>query len=579
VSGDESTMTGQGAKTADALGMNLPETRWLLVRGRRTAIRVALPAFGTVTLGESEENDVRIDEPDVAARHAIVRLLPGVRIQVLDADSGIVRSSRAGARDELGIEPGAELVLEPGTTLRFGSVEVELVHAEASEPAHRIWSRAHLERRLRLLAERIDTDWMLLAMRAAASERAAEIAAVIAARVSDADVVTRLEELEYAILIAESASARGRSLALEIARDLESRGVDVEIGSVERGDAEAASALDVARERMSRLASKDAASSLIVEDAAMRRVIEQVDQVAESASPVLVTGETGTGKDLIARLIHARSSRALRPLVRINCADAGDAPQDDLIARAAGGTVLLDEVGALSARAQVRWGQILEHTQEHGRDVRFIATSNHDLRGDVKRGAFRKELFFRLNRLSIVVPPLRERPLDIVALAEHFARETSRALRRPRTPKLSEEAKKKLLPHGWSGNVRELQGVIERAVTMAGGERIGAEHIAIERLDDDTFRELGDAAAAALPAATPARDEEEAEAESGAEISEGQSLRDELAALERRRILEALDKYPTQADAAKALDIPLRTFLNRLDALGINRPRKPKRGE
>jgi two-component system, response regulator FlrC len=280
----------------------------------------------------------------------------------------------------------------------------------------------------------------------------------------------------------------------------------------------------------------------------------------------LIHGETGTGKNLVARMIHERSQRALRPLVQINCADLDD-DAEQLVARARGGTVLLDEVGALSPRAQVSVGHLLEQL---GEQVRFLATSNHDLRAEVKRSAFRKDLYFRLNRLSVVVPPLRERKGDIIALAEHFAHVTAKSLRRPRVPKLSEDAKAKLLEHVWLGNVRELQGAIERAVTICGSDKLGPEHISLENLGEDTMPDLGEVAL----------DEESApKTESPATESGAPSLRDELAALERRRIQEALDKYPTQADAAKALDIPLRTFLNRLDALGIERPRKPKKGE
>ncbi len=255
--------------------------------------------------------------------------------------------------------------------------------------------------------------------------------------------------------------------------------------------------------------------AMVVHDPAMQATVHRAEQVAASEASVLITGESGTGKELLARHLHRRSRRSAGPFVALNCAAI---PENLLeselfghergafsgaVARrvgkfeaADGGTLLLDEISEMDIRLQAK---LLRALQEREIDrlggaaavkvnVRILATTNRDLMAEVQRGAFREDLYFRLNVVSLHIPPLRERPGDIAALAEHFARRYADVNGLPFRP-LSREAMLRLTSHGWRGNVRELENVVHRAVLLADGPTIGIEAI-----------ELGSSVASAQPA-------------------------------------------------------------------------------
>ena len=255
--------------------------------------------------------------------------------------------------------------------------------------------------------------------------------------------------------------------------------------------------------------------AMVVRDPAMQATVHRAEQVAASEASVLITGESGTGKELLARHLHRRSRRSAGPFVALNCAAI---PENLLeselfghergafsgaVARrvgkfeaADGGTLLLDEISEMDIRLQAK---LLRALQEREIDrlggaaavrvnVRILATTNRDLMAQVQRGAFREDLYFRLNVVSLRIPPLRERPGDIAALAEHFARRYADVNGLSFRP-LSHEAMLRLTSHSWRGNVRELENVIHRAVLLADGPAIDIEAI-----------ELGSSGASAQPA-------------------------------------------------------------------------------
>jgi DNA-binding NtrC family response regulator len=218
----------------------------------------------------------------------------------------------------------------------------------------------------------------------------------------------------------------------------------------------------------------------------------QVGLLAQSKAPVVISGETGSGKELFARAIHYQSSRRSKPFIPVNCGALPDdlfenelfghvkgaytnasSAEHGLIAEAEGGTLFLDEVDALSAAAQIKLLRFLQSGEYRAlgsarsslADVRIIAATNTDLTRRVELKLFREDLHYRLNVLSLTIPALRDRATDIVDLANHFvgvyAKEHGRL-----TPRLSEEALSKLINHAWPGNVRELEGVIQRAIVL-----------------------------------------------------------------------------------------------------------------
>ena len=233
-------------------------------------------------------------------------------------------------------------------------------------------------------------------------------------------------------------------------------------------------------------------STLVGVSAAMRHVHELIEAVAGSEATVLVRGESGTGKELVARAIHAASTRRFGPLVVVNC---GALPEGVLESElfghekgsftgaqfrhkgkfemADGGTLFLDEIGTVTPRVQVELLRVLEEksvtrlggTTSVKTDFRVVAATNQDLEGAVREGRFRDDLFWRLNVFVIDLPPLRERPEDIPALAEHFLERFTTAMNRP-PMRFSAAALETLRAHQWPGNVRELQNAIERAVVL-----------------------------------------------------------------------------------------------------------------
>lgn len=231
----------------------------------------------------------------------------------------------------------------------------------------------------------------------------------------------------------------------------------------------------------------------IAKSQAMKTILEQVEGLAPSDSTVLISGETGTGKEVLARYCHKVSRRAQGPFVAVNCAALPEelleselfghrkgsftgAYQDHegLMVRANGGTLFLDEIGDMSLRIQAKLLRVVQERtvrpvggcEEVPIDIRIVCASHQNLLEAVSMGEFRQDLYFRLSVLPIHVPPLRSRPEDILALAKHFVSQFGASQKSP-PKRLTPEAEKKLLAHNWPGNVRELSNIIERALVYS----------------------------------------------------------------------------------------------------------------
>src|SRR6478672_372190 len=234
---------------------------------------------------------------------------------------------------------------------------------------------------------------------------------------------------------------------------------------------------------------------------AMEEVIRRAELVAETKSTVLITGETGTGKELVARAIHDRSAQRDMPLIKVNCAAIPDtlleselfghvrgaftgaaATKKGKFALADGGSIFLDEIGTMSTALQPKLLRVLQEREfeplgaerVERSDVRIIAATNRDLRQMVADGRFQEDLFYRLNVIPIAIPPLRERREDIPALVEHFvAKHAQRAGKR--IDGMGPGVLDALQAADWPGNVRELENTVERAVVLSPGSRVGAD--------------------------------------------------------------------------------------------------------
>jgi len=316
----------------------------------------------------------------------------------------------------------------------------------------------------------------------------------------------------------------------------------------------------------------------VAADPRMKETLSVAARVAENDVTVMITGESGTGKEVLARYLHNHSKRARAPFVAINCAAIPDNMLEATLfgfekgaftgayqstpgkfEQAQGGTLLLDEISEMGLGLQAKLLRVLQEREVErlgGRklislDVRVLATSNRNMRAEVAAGRFREDLYFRLNVFPLALPSLRERPADIVPLAEHFLRRQARAAGRP-VPCLSADAKAALIAHSWPGNVRELDNVIQRAFVYTSGDQVEEQHLRFEATAVAT------APATTMPGGNDA------------------GLDGDLRSRERRLILDALrEGRGSRKFAAERLGISPRTLrykLARMRDAGIDVP-------
>src|SRR6186997_3454282 len=320
----------------------------------------------------------------------------------------------------------------------------------------------------------------------------------------------------------------------------------------------------------------DDSRELVWRDEAMGKVIKMAQQIAGSDASVMVTGESGTGKEVLARYVHSRSGRAKRPFISINCAAIPEhlleselfghekgaftgavARRIGKFEEATGGTLLLDEISEMDVRLQSKLLRAIQErvidrvggTKPVPVDIRIIATSNRNLADAVREGTFREDLLFRLNVVNLKIPPLRDRPADVLELADHFVKMYARANGMVRL--LSTEARAQLIANRWPGNVRELENAMHRAVLIAPSDAIGPESI----ISPDGARLDAQRAAPAVAHATLA-------AETVTRALVGRTVAD----VERDLILETLKHcLGNRTHAANILGISIRTLRNKLN--------------
>ncbi len=306
---------------------------------------------------------------------------------------------------------------------------------------------------------------------------------------------------------------------------------------------------------------------VVYKDAAMERVLQLAKQIAPSTAGVMITGESGTGKEVVAKYIHANSKRASAPFVAVNCAAIPEnlleselfgyekgaftgavARRIGKFEEADGGTLLLDEISEMDIRLQAKLLRVLQERQIDrigGKkpinvDVRILATSNRDMLQEVNNKTFREDLYFRLNVVSIAIPPLRKRKDDILPLTEYFIKKYSEMNDLPVKP-LSEQAQKVLLTCPWRGNVRELENTVHRAVLLSTGSEIDADAITPP--------------SAAVPAEDDAADSTAADAMVGRTVAD----------VEKDLIIGTLKHtLGNRTHAANILGISIRTLRNKL---------------
>ena len=333
-------------------------------------------------------------------------------------------------------------------------------------------------------------------------------------------------------------------------------------------------------------------SDFLFRDPGMARVVHLADQIAGSDASVLITGESGTGKEVMAKYLHAKSKRANGAFISVNCAAIPEnlleselfghekgaftgafARRIGKFEEATGGTLLLDEISEMDVRLQAKLLRAIQErlidrvggTRPVPVDIRILATSNRNLNDAVRTGTFREDLLFRLNVVNLKLPPLRERPGDVTALADHFVEKYSKANGLP-PRRLTQDARQALLRAPWPGNVRELENTLHRAVLLSQGDDIGPDAIVMP--DGAGLSDVVRTASLATQAAQVA--------ETISRSMVGRTVAD----VERDLILETLDHVlGNRTHAANILGISIRTLRNKLNQYSDEGTRVPGPGE
>jgi two-component system, NtrC family, response regulator AtoC len=547
---------------------------------------VELPAAGEVRIGRGADAELQIAEVGVSRHHARLRTDDDGAVLI---DEGSQNGTRVNGERVVGARP-----LASGDAIAIGATTL-LYHASAPAPQPaRVLEPAAFRQRLDQELARACAYHRAVTVAVASLGRAdrPRLALALARQLRPLDVAGWGGAHHLLVLMPEVGADDAAHAAAALLAIVEPIAAPARVGFATcpadgiDGDTliEAARSSALAAPAATAVAATRAFRTLaigerevIVADPAMIRHYELIERLARASLTVLVCGETGTGKDVAARALHAWSARRAAPLVAINCAAISDTlfeselfghargaftgaveAKPGLLERADGGTVFLDEVGELSAAAQAKLLRALEHkrvtrigeAREREIDIRLVAATNRDLAAEIAAGRFRQDLYFRLSVARIWVPPLRDRPREIAILARQLlAQACARAGAATKT--LSEDALRRLSLHPWPGNVRELMNLMERAAAIVEAPVVEAWDL--DGLDEapagdaDAPREPG---AAARPALRP--------------------IDQEVRALERAHMAAALQATGGhQRRAAALISMPLRTFQTKAKQFGL----------
>ena len=576
----------------DAAGTRAGSTRLQAVISVNGAVMTKLlPPSGEVAIGRSTACDIRINDASISRRHATLRMSP---LEIVD------EGSRNGTRVKgKAVASGTSAPVTVGDAIHVGEAAILIQRVTASERRHPITQLPDLEAPL----PPVDAE-------CARSARTGAPFAVVYVAVDSGDAREALQVLRTTLRTTDVVKSDGpngcqlllvdtRDVALTVSRlaeHLRQDNIRARFG-VARYPHDG-----VVGEQLIAHAYAQAERGPDAPPSPMDALREIMGQVAEGDLSVLITGETGVGKELCAEQIHRLSPRAAGPFIKFNCSALVESlieselfghekgaftgamsASPGLLETGNGGTVFLDEIGELPLGVQAKLLRVIEErivrrvgaTAGKKIDVRFVFATNRDLLAEVDAGRFRRDLYYRINGVTIAIPPLRERQGEIVALARAFG---SRA-RGGAAISLGNEVINALCEHGWPGNIRELRNTIERAVLLSSGGAVRPSHLVLVP-PRDNVRESQNT----LPLDRITYDDEAAlfrtnepaprPSDSMMRRSSG-SLATEVADLERKRIVEALEKYGgNQTQVARELGISRGTLIARLDQYGLRRPRK-----
>jgi len=557
-----------------------PAAFHLLIMGPDLFVNQALPKAGSLTIGRADNADIRITDPLASRLHARLHLGEMGLIEIEDIGS----INRTKVRD-VGLAHGERVAVLPGEAVTIGSTILMVQETRAAPRPRRVWPHTYFEARLEeecTRAAELRAPFAIMRLSVSGEPTASVVTEAVAGALRATDMLALYGPDEYELLLPATSPEMGAALGRDLVQRLRDRGISARTGlGCYPRDGQLPEALAAAASDRLRPAAPITSDGLVLEDPRMRRIYGLAQSAARGTISVLILGETGVGKDKMAEEIHRASPRAKAPFVSLNCGALAEnllaselfghekgaftgasETKPGLLETAPGGTVFLDEIGDLPMSLQVHLLRVLE-TRTINRvgslkarpiDVRFIAATNRDVEAEIGAGRFRRDLFFRLNGITIQIPPLRERRGEVLTLARMFlagfARRDSRT-----PPELSAEVRRLFEAYPWPGNVREVRNVMERALLLCDGPEILIEHLSLETMaaNSISFASLAPPEAPASATAAPPASGE----------------------AERDRILRVMAEVGgNQSRAAKALGIARATLISRLESYGVPRPRK-----
>jgi two-component system response regulator AtoC len=547
----------------------------LLVSGPDVHLSVELPAGSTLSVGRDEKADIRIPDQRASRYHARLHIGETVEIEDLGSANGTFVGPGA-------IKPNQRVPLPVGVAAVIGATTLVVRNEWVRTPLRRPHSHGYfydclIEKCARAEGENGPTFALVRIHVEGDSDR---VVATISGILRPGDLLALYAPHEFEVLLVDSDLDTCQSLAVQLEAAITEVG-----GKARAGMAyfprDGVSPGEIMARACSLVRGGDAGrADVVVQDAAMREIFRVAERAAAGNSSVLILGETGVGKSVLAETIHKSSSRAAKSFVCINCAAFAESLLDSelfghekgaftgagetrigRLESAEGGTVFLDEIGEMSAPLQAKLLHVLQNREiirvganrPRRIDVRFIAATNRDLEEEVKARRFREDLFYRLAVLVLRLPALRERTGEIEPMARRFLLDLARDAGRT-APDISADALAMLVDYAWPGNIRELRNTMERALALCEGETITPEYLPLDKM-----RSAQNPSPAGLSAQAAAKPADPAAAQDTSE---------------RDRILSALSRCAgNQTRAAELLGVSRRTLCSWLKTYDIPRPR------
>jgi DNA-binding NtrC family response regulator len=568
-----------------------------------------LPATGALTIGRSEDADVRVIDASASRLHARLHVDGAGRlfIEDLGTKNGTYLREAPIAANQL-------VPFQPGEAIRIGFTIIMIQRRSLAPQARRTRSHATFEERLQEAcdsSERTGATFAIARLRVEGGDPDGRAADVLAGGLRSGDLLAQYATADYELLLPDTTPERARAIVAAHERGLEAAGLKPQVAmAFFPGDARTPDGLIEKASGGALGLDFEADGEPVVRSEPMRKLYKMAGRAAAGQGSdgligVLVLGECGVGKDVLARWIHAKSPRADKPFISVNCGAFTDTllnselfghergaftdaktAKAGILEAAAGGTVFLDEIGDMPLHLQVRLLHAIQNrkitrvgdgARERAIDVRFIAATNRDLPAMVASGSFREDLYYRLNQITLTVPPLRERADEIDSLVRRFLARAAGGGAARRRPRLSSEALDVLRSYWWPGNVRELRNMIDRALVLCEGAEIRGEHLDMEKIR--TTRMTASASAytnanAPTPASTPRLAEAPEPPSAMPDMPPPPSDLSPSQLEERARIISTLAacSYNQKAAAAR-LSISRGTLFTRMKRYGIPGPR------